>query len=80
MVEPLIDIRTSAEDFGIMFAPFCPVHAHVCHQGECNKWQKLIKARRMMRANLEAGVAKKADERARKYAAAASSSHSGARF
>ena len=75
-----VDIRTRNEDFGIMFAPFCPIHAHVCHPGECGKWQKAIKARRMQRASLTAGVAQKSEERARSYAAAASSSNSGARF
>ena len=73
-------ISTKKEDYGLMFAAFCPYHAHTFHSGDCGKWQKLIAARRLERAELEKSTAAKAAERGRKYAEARASTSTDARF
>ena len=30
---------SAKEHYGMLFAPFCPYHAHVGHAGECPKWR-----------------------------------------
>ena len=71
---------SAKEHYGMLFAPFCPYHAHVGHAGECPKWRNTIRARQAARSRLAEEAAAKSAMRGRQYADAASSSRSDARF
>ena len=82
--EGVLTLLAKQEDFGIMYAPFCPYHAHCFHTeeaGECPQWQKELKHRQKTSAQaIQKAAQQKMAKRGDEYAAAQASSRSGTRF
>ena len=75
-----MDLRTKREDFGLMYAGFCPFHAHTYHTEPCSKWTNLIGQRKAKRTRVQTEGEKKDAQRSAAYNMASSSSTSGTRF
>ena len=73
-------LHTKNEDLGLMYAPFCPFHAHTFHTEPCARWLAKVEVRRATAARIKVEGEKKATTRAQQHHAASSSSSSAARF
>ena len=78
--EGVLTLLAKQEDFGIMYAPFCPYHAHCFHLAPCKKWLEKVEFRKAATARTKAQGQKRREERAAKFTDASASTNSNARF
>ena len=73
-------LSSKGEDYQLAYISFCPAHSHSFCTGDCNKWQKLIKARQLKTMKMRAEGAAKTEKRASEYAQSSAGSSSKDRF
>ena len=84
VIKPIMDgqvaLTTKKEDFGIMYAAFCPYHSHTFHVGPCAKWMEKVIARQTQAAAMKKDMETKQAARGDVYKAARAGSASDSRF